>query len=89
MTITSDNFAPAPDPSNRVISASAASPQEEAIERALRPKLLDEYVGQVKIREQLEIFIGAAKKRWITCCCLVRLDLARPRCRTSWRMNWA
>ncbi len=63
MTITSDNFAPAPEPSNRVISASAASPQEEAIERALRPKLLDDYVGQVKIREQLEIFIGAAKKR--------------------------
>jgi Holliday junction DNA helicase RuvB len=62
MTITTDNFAPAPE-INRVISASAASPQEEAIERALRPKLLDEYVGQVKIREQLEIFIGAAKKR--------------------------
>ncbi|MDI9334600.1 MAG: Holliday junction branch migration DNA helicase RuvB [Cytophagales bacterium] len=65
MTITSDNFASAaPSPEkNRVISASAVSPQEEAIERALRPKLLDEYVGQVKIREQLEIFIGAAKKR--------------------------
>ena len=37
--------------------------QEEALERALRPKLLDEYVGQAKAREQLEIFIGAAKKR--------------------------
>jgi predicted ATPase with chaperone activity len=30
---------------------------------ALRPKQLDEYVGQAKAREQLEIFIGAAKKR--------------------------
>jgi holliday junction DNA helicase RuvB len=59
MTIQTDNFAPPP----RVISASPASPQEEAIERALRPKLLDEYVGQVKVREQLEIFISAAKKR--------------------------
>jgi holliday junction DNA helicase RuvB len=59
MTIQTDNFSPPP----RVISASPASPQEEAIERALRPKLLDEYVGQVKVREQLEIFIGAAKKR--------------------------
>ena len=59
MSIQTDDFsAPA-----RVISASPASPQEEAIERALRPKLLDEYVGQVKVREQLEIFIGAAKKR--------------------------
>ena len=39
------------------------SPNEEAIERALRPKGLAEYVGQAKAREQLEIFIGAAKKR--------------------------
>ncbi|WP_198301711.1 Holliday junction branch migration DNA helicase RuvB [Vitreoscilla filiformis] len=39
------------------------SPQEEALERALRPKLLEEYVGQTKAREQLDIFIGAAKKR--------------------------
>jgi holliday junction DNA helicase RuvB len=59
MSIQTDNFSAPP----RVISASPASPQEEAIERALRPKLLDEYVGQVKVREQLEIFIGAAKKR--------------------------
>jgi holliday junction DNA helicase RuvB len=59
MSIQTDNFAPA----TRVISASPVSPQEEAIERALRPKLLDDYVGQVKVREQLEIFIGAAKKR--------------------------
>ena len=61
MTIQTDGFAPAP--AKRVISAVPASPQEEAIERALRPKLLQEYVGQAKAREQLEIFIGAAKKR--------------------------
>jgi Holliday junction DNA helicase RuvB len=47
----------------RIISAAPASPQEEALERALRPKQLDEYVGQEKIRGQLEIFIQAAKKR--------------------------
>ena len=45
------------------MSAAAASPNEEAVERALRPKLFDEYVGQTKVREQLEIFIGAAKMR--------------------------
>eukprot|EP01032_Pedospumella_encystans_P012950 gene12950-14942_t len=50
-------------PEPRVISAAPVSHQEEAIERALRPKLLDEYVGQVKVREQLEIFISAAKMR--------------------------
>ena len=47
----------------RTISAKTASPQEEAQERALRPKHLDEYVGQEKIREQLSIFIEAARNR--------------------------
>ena len=61
MTIQTDDFSPTP--AKRVISAAPASPQEEAIERALRPKLLQEYVGQAKAREQLEIFIGAARKR--------------------------
>jgi Holliday junction DNA helicase RuvB len=46
-----------------VLSHAPASPHEEALERALRPKLLDEYVGQAKAREQLEIFIGAARQR--------------------------
>lgn len=47
----------------RIIAATPTSPNEEAIERALRPKQLDEYVGQEKIRDQLEIFIGAARQR--------------------------
>ena len=47
----------------RVIAATPVSHQEEAIERALRPKQLDEYVGQEKIRAQLEIFITAARMR--------------------------
>jgi holliday junction DNA helicase RuvB len=63
MTIQTDNFSMPERAPNRVISAAPDSPKEEAIERALRPKLLDEYVGQVKVREQLEIFIGAAKMR--------------------------
>lgn len=48
---------------DRFIAPTAASPQEEAIERALRPKVLDEYVGQEKARGQLEIFINAARGR--------------------------
>ena len=64
MSITVDDFAmPAGSAAPRVVSSAAASPREEAQERALRPKLLDEYVGQAKAREQLEIFIGAARKR--------------------------
>src|SRR5450830_1212361 len=47
----------------RIISATPVSSNEEAIERALRPKQLDEYVGQEKIRAQLEIFITAARQR--------------------------
>ena len=62
MTIQTDDFG-LPPPEKRVMSAAAASPNEEAVERALRPKLFDEYVGQTKVREQLEIFIGAAKMR--------------------------
>ena len=59
MSIQTDEF----EPARRVLSAAPASPNEEAVERALRPKGLAEYVGQVKAREQLEIFIGAAKMR--------------------------
>ena len=58
MSIQTDSFT-----EHRVIDAAPASPNEEAIERALRPKQLDEYVGQAKIRDQLEIFISAARKR--------------------------
>jgi len=58
MSIQTDNFT-----EQRIIDAEPASPNEEAIERALRPKHLDEYVGQSKIRDQLEIFISAARKR--------------------------
>jgi Holliday junction DNA helicase RuvB len=48
---------------SRIISPAPVSPQEEALERALRPKQLDEYVGQEKIRDQLSLFIEAAKMR--------------------------
>ena len=48
---------------DRLIAPAAVSPVEEQIERALRPRTLAEYVGQAKAREQLEIFIQAARKR--------------------------
>src|SRR5665811_1433049 len=48
---------------DRFISPAPASPVEEAAERALRPKHLNEYVGQEKIRGQLSIFIEAARAR--------------------------
>lgn len=48
---------------DRIITAAPASSQEEAIERALRPVQLDDYIGQEKIRGQLQIFIEAARQR--------------------------
>jgi holliday junction DNA helicase RuvB len=48
---------------DRMISARPVSPQEEQFERSLRPGTLAEYVGQEKVRGQLEIFIQAAKGR--------------------------
>jgi holliday junction DNA helicase RuvB len=45
------------------LSAPAASPQDEALERALRPKQLAEYIGQKNICGQLSIFIEAARNR--------------------------
>jgi holliday junction DNA helicase RuvB len=47
----------------RLIAPATENTQEEVIERALRPKILDEYVGQEKARSQLEIFINAARGR--------------------------
>jgi Holliday junction DNA helicase RuvB len=46
----------------RVISA-AAGHEEEAVERAIRPRRLDEYVGQAQVKAQMEIFISAARQR--------------------------
>ena len=36
---------------------------EDVVDRAIRPKLLDEYIGQPQVRSQMEIFIRAAKLR--------------------------
>ncbi|KDB47332.1 Holliday junction branch migration DNA helicase RuvB [Glaesserella parasuis] len=47
---------------DRIISASAKK-EDETIDRAIRPKMLADYVGQPSVREQMEIFIKAAKLR--------------------------
>lgn len=51
-----------PESNNRIVSGSAGN-AEAVFERALRPKQLDEYVGQTKARAQLEIFISATRAR--------------------------
>jgi len=47
---------------NRIISIKE-SPEEEAFEKSLRPKKLDHFIGQNKVKENLNIFMAAAKKR--------------------------
>src|ERR1700674_3236414 len=48
---------------DRLVAAATVNPQEEVLDRTLRPRALDEYIGQEKIRGQFSIFIEAAKKR--------------------------
>ena len=47
---------------DRIISASAKS-EDEYIDRAIRPKLLADYIGQPQVCEQMDIFIKASKLR--------------------------
>lgn len=47
---------------DRLISPTAA-PREESLDRTVRPKTLADYVGQHAVREQMEIFVSAARKR--------------------------
>ncbi len=47
---------------DRIVSAKA-KPEEAATETSLRPRRLDEYVGQEKVKENLHIAIQAARKR--------------------------
>jgi Holliday junction DNA helicase RuvB len=58
--IENDSLKATPNP---LVSKERLSGQEEILERALRPKLLEEYVGQEKARGQLEIFIEATRRR--------------------------
>lgn len=45
---------------DRLVSAGTIQP-DDVVDRAIRPKLLDEYIGQPQVRSQMEIFIRAAK----------------------------
>ncbi|MDE1462354.1 Holliday junction branch migration DNA helicase RuvB [Spartinivicinus poritis] len=47
---------------DRLIAATA-TPVEESQDRAIRPKRLADYIGQASVREQMTIFIEAAKRR--------------------------
>ena len=48
---------------DRLVAADAGGQREDAVDRAIRPRRLDEYIGQRAVREQMEIFLLAARKR--------------------------
>ena len=61
---------PSPDtessenPENSEVRLVAPEPQlGEQYDQSLRPERLKDYIGQKEIKENLEVFIGAAKKR--------------------------
>jgi holliday junction DNA helicase RuvB len=45
------------------VTSGTAKQEEEAVERAIRPRRLSEYVGQDQVKTQLEIFVSAARQR--------------------------
>ena len=63
MAIKTDDISPSSGAHEERLVVGTASTDDNLLERALRPKQLDEYVGQQKARGQLEIFISAAKQR--------------------------
>ena len=47
----------------RIINPELEDREEEIIEKSLRPQKLSEYIGQTKVKENMKIYIEAAKKR--------------------------
>ena len=48
---------------SRLVSTEYDYSEDSDIELSLRPKVLDDYIGQDKVKEKLKIYIAAAKKR--------------------------
>ena len=48
---------------DRLVAADVASGSDEQVDRAIRPRSLQEYMGQPAVCEQMEIFLSAARKR--------------------------
>lgn len=47
----------------RIIINTDAAPEEEAVDRAIRPKTLADYIGQPAVSEQMSLFVEAARRR--------------------------
>ena len=48
---------------NQLMNPELEDGYEESLETSIRPKMLNEYIGQTKVKENMKIYIEAAKKR--------------------------
>ena len=48
---------------NNLTNPNLTNESEEKQENVLRPKMLSEYIGQTKVKENMKVYIEAAKKR--------------------------
>ncbi len=48
---------------DRLVAAESSSGIDDSLDRAIRPKTLADYIGQQSVREQMDIFLSAAKAR--------------------------
>ena len=62
------------DYENRMVEP-GYTPEDQAVENPLRPRTFSEYIGQDKVKENLKIYIEAAKSR-------------KPRWRALWPTSW-
>lgn len=72
--------------------SSAAQEGDNDVENVLRPKTMADYVGQDKVKENLEVYIKAAKKGatvLTTCCFMAPQGLEKPPCHTLLQANLA
>ena len=68
-----------------LISPNVVDEMESQQENVLRPKTLNEYIGQTKVKENMKVYIEAAKKEeslLITYYCMDHLDLVKPHLQT-------
>ncbi len=66
-----DEYAAAEESHLRSLTVAEADGDERAVEAALRPRTLDEVVGQQRVRDQLGLVLEAARMRGApptTCC---------------------
>lgn len=62
---------------NKIMNLEVEGIEEERIETTLRPQFLNEYIGQTKVKENMKVYIEAAKKSkslWTMFCYMVLQD---------------